>query len=391
MSNFVLPLIALTIALSGTGVCGAVQGESSPTPSQPAKSQVVEETSAALNQQQTITAAPNESVKVGPTEAVVLGVVTGAVNSSKTGSAPNIACDEPTYDFGELLNNRDIRHTYVVKNIGDMPLEISDVRTSCGCTIARISKKTVPPGDEAEVTAVLKLRGRRGHQRKSFNVVSNDPDTPWLSLYMQGKALKEVDISPNRIFFRQLGESSAVEQVIEIRCNTDDTINIKSLETSSDFFAADHEVIEEGKAHKIRVQTQPPLSMGPTRGTLVINTDNKEFPSLTVPLSLHVVGELRFSPKQINLLQSDSPISRTVFVAPGTKNDFTIEKVEPPIESIEVHVAPAGRNGYRIQLKNLVPNEELKGKYLKITTSAEGMKEIEIPFVLIAPAPSRTR
>jgi hypothetical protein len=45
-----------------------------------------------------------------------------------------------------------------------------------------------------------------------------------------------------------------------------------------------------------------------------------------------------------------------------------------------------GRNGYRIQLSNLVAGPELNGKKVRITTDLEKMREIEVPIKVI-PAP----
>ena len=102
-------------------------------------------------------------------------------------TGPKIACDEPTYNFGDADSSQDVSHTFVLRNEGDQNLEISNVKPSCGCTVANITTRSIPPGGESLVTTKLALRGRQGQQRKGITVSSNDPKTPSLMLYIEGE------------------------------------------------------------------------------------------------------------------------------------------------------------------------------------------------------------
>ena len=76
-----------------------------------------------------------------------------------------------------------------MKNDGNAPLEIKQARPSCGCTVANISNKTVPPGVTAQIETRLSLRGRVGQQHKNITVESNDPNTLALVLTLSGNSL----------------------------------------------------------------------------------------------------------------------------------------------------------------------------------------------------------
>ena len=92
--------------------------------------------------------------------------------------APIIFCAQPNFDFGSSESGRSVSHEYVIQNKGDALLSISEIRPSCGCTVASISTQAVAPGAEARVTAVLNLAGRSGPQHKTIAVDSNDPKQP---------------------------------------------------------------------------------------------------------------------------------------------------------------------------------------------------------------------
>ena len=99
--------------------------------------------------------------------------------------APKLVCDEPTYKFGELESSETVEHTFILRNEGDLDLEITRVKPACGCTAANLSEKIIHPGGEAQIRTRLSLRGRRGRQRKSITVESNDPKQPRLLLWIQ--------------------------------------------------------------------------------------------------------------------------------------------------------------------------------------------------------------
>lgn len=306
--------------------------------------------------------------------------------ANNEGSGPNIVCDQAIFDFGKASNHRSIEHTFVLKNTGELPLVISDVRKTCGCTVARINNKVVPPAGETEVTVKLLLKGRKGKQQKAIIVMSNDPDTPQLRLYMKGVAESVADISPERLFFRGVNSAAATEKTIDIRFKPEYPVSITSLGTSSEQFTASQEVVEDGKLYHLTVRARPQSAVGRYEDTLVIKTDNQEFPILEVPLIFDVVGDLAFSPLKMILTQADVPVTRIIVVSSNKKKEFEIENVEPPNESIKVKVTPLGAYAYRIQLDNMVASQELTGSQIKITTNVAGMKEIVIPCFLIAPA-----
>ncbi|WP_118951233.1 DUF1573 domain-containing protein [Taibaiella helva] len=80
---------------------------------------------------------------------------------------------EAHYDFGKVKEGGKIKHAFKFKNTGKQPLMISDVITSCGCTVPSFSKEPVLPGQEGEVIAEFNTKKRVGKNHKNLIVVSN--------------------------------------------------------------------------------------------------------------------------------------------------------------------------------------------------------------------------
>ncbi len=88
----------------------------------------------------------------------VLGVAYGVYRL--TVGRPMLA-GQRSHDFGtvELVDNAvDLQHTFVLTNRSRRTIEIANVKTSCGCTAADPSTRTLPPGASVEIAATLTLK-----------------------------------------------------------------------------------------------------------------------------------------------------------------------------------------------------------------------------------------
>lgn len=83
------------------------------------------------------------------------------------------------HNFGEIKEGDKARHTYIVQNIGENPLFIANVATSCGCTAPEFAKEPIPPGESAEVTLEFNSQGKPGTQKKSALIISNAVNAPY--------------------------------------------------------------------------------------------------------------------------------------------------------------------------------------------------------------------
>lgn len=107
-------------------------------------------------------------------------------NYSQVNKSPKIFCEGSSYNFGTVINTKIIKHTFIIKNIGDDVLKIDKVRVSCGCTIIKIKNKTILPGGKTELKVELDLSDTEGEQFKDILIESNDPDNRFYKLYLKG-------------------------------------------------------------------------------------------------------------------------------------------------------------------------------------------------------------
>lgn len=78
------------------------------------------------------------------------------------------------YNAGEVVKGELIRAEFIVKNTGDKPLVIAQVRPTCSCTVGDFTKDPIPPGKTGKIIANVdtdKVNGSRVD--KSVTVLAN--------------------------------------------------------------------------------------------------------------------------------------------------------------------------------------------------------------------------
>ena len=82
-----------------------------------------------------------------------------------------------TVDYGKVYKDSDngIR-TFEFKNTGDKPLIITDVKSTCGCTVPSKPKEPIQPGKIGKID--VKYNMSAGPIRKTITVESNATNVP---------------------------------------------------------------------------------------------------------------------------------------------------------------------------------------------------------------------
>lgn len=306
--------------------------------------------------------------------------------------APRLVCEAPEFDFGTVDNSQTVEHTYVLKNTGDLTLEITQVRPSCGCTVASITERNVPPGGETRITARLSLAGRQGPQHKVTTVESNDPQQPHFMLVLKGVAGMAMDVQPPRLIQGQLPAGSQPTNVATVSAQSDTPFQITAVESTSDRIKAAVETVATGRVYRVSVWPSEPLSPGQLEANLVIRTDHPQRPTLEVPVIFMVNTDLTVAPREMVFpAASEEPVTRYIIVRAAEGQSFQIAQVETPDPEIQTQISPFGSNGYRIQLSNLRPQAHLNQRVFRIHTAIPGQPPLDVPIRIVqteAPAPT---
>jgi hypothetical protein len=82
---------------------------------------------------------------------------------------------------------------YHFTNIGDAPLILISVKSSCGCYVPRWTREPILPGGRGVIIGKYNSRGRPGNFVKSMTVASNDPFNPNQMLICKGYTKRKIE------------------------------------------------------------------------------------------------------------------------------------------------------------------------------------------------------
>jgi hypothetical protein len=100
-------------------------------------------------------------------------------------AASQIAVEPGEVDLGDIAATDLVTTTLYIRNEGQGLLEISSLRTSCGCTTVEVDETTIKSGAEALMTISFDPQahpGLYGPLLRMIYIESNDPNLPELEI-----------------------------------------------------------------------------------------------------------------------------------------------------------------------------------------------------------------
>ena len=120
---------------------------------------------------------------------LILGV-SSAVRAQPSG--PVIAWERATHDFGDVVQGDKVEHIFKFKNTGNVPLVITNVQVTCGCTTPKgWARDPILPGESSEITIGFNSSGKYGKQEKVVTIVSNATNTEGTQILFSANVLEK--------------------------------------------------------------------------------------------------------------------------------------------------------------------------------------------------------
>ena len=279
---------------------------------------------------------------------------------------PKALFDKTTHEFGTILWKNPVTATFKITNKGDKPLVISNVTTSCGCTVADWTKEPIAPGKTGIVSSTFDAKAI-GRFQKSVGIYCNASNKP-IYLAIRG----EVTADPKNYTFThpfQIGAIRLDKEEIEFEdANKGDkpTMELLVANTSDKLYTP---VLMHLPPYLSAVATPEKLGRGRT-GKIKITLDTDKLPKLG--LTTASVYLSRFPGDKVGE-ENEIPVS--AILLPDVKN---VGKSNLEILDLQVFNSALG-----VQLKKRVLKPGASTK-LKITAFGQNLKKVKgTPRVLM--------
>lgn len=224
--------------------------------------------------------------------AAVISAGAGAQEEA-TGPAPRAVIAEPLADLGAVDRGETVTHEFVIRNEGDAPLQILEVRPTCGCTVAEFDE-VIPPGESGKVRASLDTTSIHGASAKAITVLTNDPANPQLQLTLRVRVTEYLTFNPGFARFVQ-GRGHPAGRVTNLFFSTNfPNLEIQKVESPFPFLSVDVRPAEEAERREEVEGKQwifdltldyDQAPVGPINGQIEVRTNHPKQPVGQLPVS----------------------------------------------------------------------------------------------------------
>ncbi|MCB0399241.1 MAG: DUF1573 domain-containing protein [Winogradskyella sp.] len=99
-------------------------------------------------------------------------VAVAAERDANAGNFPVMELDKMEHDFGTIENGTPVETVFKYTNKGNSMLVVSNIKSTCGCTVPSNYTKEVAPGETGEFTVKFNGKGN-GKVSKSLTITAN--------------------------------------------------------------------------------------------------------------------------------------------------------------------------------------------------------------------------
>jgi hypothetical protein len=307
----------------------------------------------------------------------------GAQSAFDQANPPRIEIANPVFNFGTALEGQHVTHDFVIKNAGKTDLIITNVHTSCGCTVATPAKKHLTPGESVELPVTFDTSFQKGAKVREITIFTNDPKSPQTIVTLQGSVKLLVEADPSEVNFDKVHSgSSANRDLVVSDLTAGKDFHVGSITNSNSNIKVARSPRADGKPGvKLEVALLGSMPIGPFDDTIDIVTNRR-------PLQVHVfgqvTGDLNLDPAQISfgIVPHGQSALRIVKLTNDSGRPVQVTAVSSTNQSVDAKVEPiAAGKAYKItvELRRNTPDGQLRGQ-LAIKTDNPSQSTLTVPF-----------
>ena len=244
-------------------------------------------------------------------------------------SVPEVVFDSLNYDGGEVVEGAKVAHIFKFVNKGKKVLTIS-VRSTCGCTVAKLAKKEYAPGESGEVNVVFNSHGYSKNVTKRIIVTTNDPLKSKIYLTIKTFVKKYIEVSPGLINFQDVTYNSKKTVSVFFKGIVEKNFRITGIDIPAQMKESVSYKIKkmsnENSIYKVDFTLAPKNADIRSFGySLIIHTDSKQLPNIPIQMRGTITGPIQYYPQAISsYTERERNFAYTVNFT--SKDYFTIKK-----------------------------------------------------------------
>jgi hypothetical protein len=247
--------------------------------------------------------------------------------------------EELTKDFGSVPRGPTLVHPFRVVNNTGAPVNISNVRVSCGCVSAAPLKTYLRPGEESSVIARMDTTRFTGLKNVTIYVTFDRPSFEEVRLWVQANGRNDFSVTPDTLAFGTQRRGSSPSASVQVTFFGNGQAQITEVKCESNYVQASLQEVRRQDAevaYDLTARVRPDTPAGRWFTDVWLRTNDPGLPPIRVPLTIDIESALSVSPDPVALgavkVQAES--ERRVIVR-GNK-PFKITRVDGADKELSV-------------------------------------------------------
>ncbi len=306
-------------------------------------------------------------------------------------AAPKLVLVEETKNVGTVAKGEVIEQDFLVRNDGKADLHITDVKPACGCTVSKYDK-VIKPGETGKVHLTLDTKAFQGPISKSALIVTDDPSTPQVTVFLSAYVKPYVEMLPYGFFRLQGLVGEEVSSEITLASDEPD-FKVTKVEAPHEYLSASFAEVAEkdriagkgARQYKVTLTASKSTPMGIPQGVVRVLTTLPKQPELQIAISGSIVDAVGVIPSQVTFGTFD-PKEGTMtkeidVINRNAKNpEFKVTGVESTVPAVKAEVKPIDKTRVKVVL-SVDPGLAKKGPFdgaLTIKTNDGTKSELKV-------------
>lgn len=239
---------------------------------------------------------------------VATAVFAPAAPAQSAAWADKLFANQTTHDFGVVPRGTQLKHSFKMTNIYKEPLEITQIRVSCGCVTATTSTKVLQPNESAQLNINMDARQFSGPKSVRVYLTVGPKYVSTASLTVTANARSDVVFNPGEIDFGAVSRGQTPTRHIDVEYVGAFDWRVSEIVKSA---AAPFELkVEElpqqvsqptRRGYRIYATLKADAPAGPFKQEIVLKTNDPSNPTLTFNINGTIQAGLAVSPASLSV------------------------------------------------------------------------------------------
>jgi hypothetical protein len=278
---------------------------------------------------------------------VTLAMGTAAVQAQQ-GWAEKMFADGPktkpvlTHDFGTIAKGTQLKHTFKITNIYAVRMEITGIKSGCGCVTATAAKRVLEPRESTTLEVTMDGRRFSGPKTVPVRVTVGPEYISTAELKISAVSRADVVFNPGEINFGNVIQGQTPTQTIDVEYAGVLNWEVSEVVTRDVPYTATIKQLyrRTGQVgYRIAVTLKADAPAGALKHTLYLKTNDQASPLVPVLVESNVQSALSVAPSALSLGTVNTGVALTRRVVVRGGKAFRVTGVEGLGEGVELGAA----------------------------------------------------